>query len=386
MPRALFGTHLAGSAGKPLPPRAGAIRLWDAGVTWRELEPKRGRINWAPLDAAVAAAERTGAQDIMWVHGSTPKWAAKDPTAAGLYGPGTSSPPEAKAYLSFLRAIAQRYQGRITSYQVWNEANLNIFYRGSAESMAELTRRAKEVLRKADPDAELVGASTTIRRKGPVKAWYGEYADALAERDWPVDAMAIHLYPKADEGVGTRAAYARLMKDWLTERGWRGPIWDTEVNYGDRRDFAEVKVLVPQARAAAWVARTYLDSLALGIERVYWYSWSDHLLGVDQVDAETGEVLPAGRAFLTVQEWLDGAFWQGCHGELVNPTGRKAAVTRCDIALSDGTAGRILFSHGGTAAVKPPDGAKSVCGVDGSCRALPAGKLAVGASPVLVRS
>lgn len=386
VPVELFGTHLGRAAGgQPMPPRAGAIRLWDAGVTWRELEPTQGVINWAPLDAAVTAAEKTGARDIMWVHGSTPQWAAKDPSAAGLYGPGTSSRPDAKAYLSFLRAVAQRYRGRITSYQVWNEANIHIFYRGSPASMAELTRRAKKVLDEVDPQAQLVGASTTIRRAGPVKPWYGQYVAALAERDWPVDVMSIHLYPKADEGVDTRAAYARFMKSWLADRGWRGPIWDTEVNYGDRRDFAEVKVRIPQPRAAAWVARTYLDSLALGIDRVYWYSWSDHLLGIDQVDARTGAVTPAGQAFLTIQDWLDGAHWQGCQGELVHPTGQKGAVTTCDLTLADGSRGRILFSHGRSAAVKTPDRATSVCLLDGSCAAAPTGRLKVSASPVLVR-
>ena len=39
--RELFGTHVKGLASgtQPLPPRAGAVRLWDAGVAWRELEP-----------------------------------------------------------------------------------------------------------------------------------------------------------------------------------------------------------------------------------------------------------------------------------------------------------------------------------------------------------
>ncbi len=163
------------------------------------------------------------------------------------------------------------------------------------------------------PSATLVGASTTI---APVRArstpGTGEYTRALAALDWPVDAMSVHLYPVADQGVGTRAAYIRMIKPWLAKRGWTGPVWDTEVNYGDRRDFASQIVVVPRPRAAAWVARTYVDSLALGIDRVFWYSWNDHLLGIDQVDAQTGEILPAGQAYLTVQQWLTDAWWQGC--------------------------------------------------------------------------
>ncbi len=385
--RELFGTHVGALAAgdQPLPPTAGAIRLWDSGVSWRELEPARGEVDWGPLDSAVAQAEQVGAADIQWVHGSPPRWAALDPEAPGIYGPGTSSAPDQDAYLEFLRQVAERYRGRITSYQVWNEANIRIFYRGKPEYLAELTLRAKAVLAEADPDALLVGASTTVRAAGPVKPWYGKYSAALAERGWPIDAMAVHLYPLAHQGVGTRANYVRTMRSWLAERGWTGPVWDTEVNYGDRRDFAEQKVTVPQERAAGWVARTYIDSLALGVERAYWYSWNDHILGIDQVDADTGEILPAGQAYLTVQQWFDGAYWQGCAGELMKPTGDAGAVTTCDLTTSDRRPGRILFSHRGAATVPLPEGAEQVCRLDGSCEPVEGASVEVGANPILVR-
>jgi hypothetical protein len=387
VPRELFGTHVGNLASgqENLPPTAGAIRLWDSGVTWRQLEPVQGEINWAPLDTAVAQAEEIGAADILWVHGSPPQWAALDPQAAGLYGPGTSSAPDEEAYLDILRQVAERYKGRITSYQAWNEANIKIFYRGKPEYLAELTLGAKRVLDEADPEALLVGASTTVRSAGPVKPWYGKYSAALAERGWPVDAMAVHLYPLADQGVGTRAAYVRLMKGWLAERGWTGPVWDTEVNFGDRRDFATEIVVVPQEVAAGWVARTYIDSLALGIDRVYWYSWNDHILGIDQVDEQTGEILPAGQAYLTVQDWFAGAYWQGCTGELTEPTGEDGALTTCDVTTGDGLPARIVFSHGAGGSIPMPEGATQVCRLDGRCEPAAGETLAVTADPILVR-
>lgn len=384
---ALFGTHVKSlaSGDQQLPERAGSIRLWDSSVTWRELEPVRGQIRWGALDSAVAQAQEMGARDILWVHGSTPRWAAKDKDAAGLYGPGTSSAPSERAYLAFLRKVAERYRGRITAYQVWNEANLTIFYRGTGASLARLIAKAREVLAEVDPDALLVGASTTVRRLGPVRTWYDQYATALARAGWPVDAMAVHLYPMADQGVGTRASYIRFMREWLAERGWTGPLWDTEVNYGDRRDFATIKVTVPQARAAGWVARTYIDSLALGVDRVYWYAWNDHILGIDQVDVRTGAVLPAGTAFLTVQQWLRGGRWRGCTGELVTPTGEEGAVTRCEVQTVEGPA-LILFSHGAATTVPMPAGATRVCQLDGSCAEPTGSSLPVGDNPILVRT
>ncbi len=385
VPRALFGTHVKnlGVGGQPTPPRAGAVRLWDSAVAWRQLEPARGRIDWRPMDRAVAAAEAMGAADILWVHGSIPRWAAEDPDSPGIYGPGTTSTPDTKAYLGFLRKVATRYRGRITSYQVWNEANISIFYRGTPAGMAELTERAHVVLERADPDALLVGASTTVRAKGPVRRWYDGYVRGLAERGWPVDALAVHLYPKAEQGVGTRAAYIRTMRAWLAQRGWTGPVWDTEVNFGDRRDFATTTVVVPQRTAAAWVARTYLDSLALGVQRVYWYAWNDHILGIDQVDARTGAILPAGRAYLTVQKWLDRATWHGCTGELMVPTGQSGALTTCRTTLRGGAPGLIVFTNRGTTTMANPGG--RICRLDGQCATLKGARLTVGPSPVLIR-
>ena len=383
----VFGTHvgLLATGTQSLPPRAGAIRLWDSGVAWRELEPAEGQVNWALLDTAVSQAEQTGASDILWVHGSTPAWAAKDPTAAGLYGPGTSSPPRKEPYLEILRKVAERYRGRITSYQAWNEANIKIFYRGRADYLAELTADAKTVLDEVDPDALLVGASTTVRAAGPVKDWYGKYTAGLAERGWPVDAMAVHLYPLAHQGAEERAGYARLIRAWLAERGWTGPVWDTEVNYGDRRDFAKEIVVVPQEQAAAWVARTYIDCLALGIDRVFWYSWNDHILGVDQIDPQTNEILPSGQAYLTVQDWLVGARWEGCEGELVEPTGDDGALTRCTLTTAAGAPAQILFTHRGTTEVDVADAASEVCLLDGTCAPAGGTPLEVTETPVLVR-
>lgn len=383
---ALFGTHVGDLATgtQPLPATAGAIRLWDAGVAWRLLEPRPGQVDWAALDRAVSQAESTGAREIVWVHGSPPAWAAQDPQSPGLYGPGASSPPDPAAYLRILRQVADRYKGRITAYQVWNEANIKAFYRGSAQEMAQLTAQAKGVLEQVDPEAALVGASTTVRRAGPVKSFYGEYTAALAELGWPVDAMSVHLYPVADQGVGTRAAYMRMIRPWLEERGWTGPLWDTEVNYGDRRDFASQIVVVPQARAAGWVARTYIDSLALGVDRVFWYAWNDHRLGIDQIDPATHEVLPAGQAYLSVQQWFADAWWQGCTGELMEPTGEAGATTTCSLQYGSGRRARILFSHGAATSVAMPAGARQVCRVDGSCVPATGEELPVGTAPVLV--
>lgn len=387
IPAAFFGMHvgLLGNANPPVPPKAGSIRLWDSGVTWRDLQPTKAEPDWTALDTAVQRAEQMGAQDITWVHGSTPQWAALDPKAKGIYGPGSSSAPKEKPYLDFLRLVAERYKGRIHSYQVWNEANIKIFYRGDPEYLAQLTSKSKDILAEVDPQAKLVGASTTVRAKGPVKSFYQQYSAELAKLQWPLDAMAVHLYPTAAEGPQTRAEYLRLIRAWLAERGWTGPLWDTEINYGDRRDFAKEVVVVPNSVAAGYVARTYLDSLALGVDRVFWYTWNDHLLGIDMIDPATSQILPAGQAYLTVQDWLSGATWQGCQGQIIEPADQSGLST-CTAQLADGKPASIMWTSQGEQTIDTPQGATEMCRLSGACKPVSTvAKVVITPEPVLFK-
>ena len=100
-----FGLHVAAIASSTPSVGVGAVRLWDAGVRWDQIETKRGQYNWAPLDAAVKNAEAAGASEILYVLGSTPKWAASTKSSTDLYGPGTASfPKKAKYYLDYAKA------------------------------------------------------------------------------------------------------------------------------------------------------------------------------------------------------------------------------------------------------------------------------------------
>ena len=72
-----FGQHVAGLAtAAPTSLTLTSVRLWDTGVRWDEIEKTRDRYDWATLDAAVANAETAGATDILYVLGSTPRWAS----------------------------------------------------------------------------------------------------------------------------------------------------------------------------------------------------------------------------------------------------------------------------------------------------------------------
>jgi hypothetical protein len=278
----------------------------------------------------------------------------------------------------WVRQVATRnvtvYNGAITAYQPWNEANLTTFSTGTPQEMAQLTKHAYDIIKSIDPAATVVAPSTGTRLGGPFKKFYPAYLRELKALGWPVDVWAAHTYPASLGTPVDRAALARLFLSVLAAEGAPDkPIWDTENNFGlagpgptnPDQDIVD-------ARAADWTARTYLDSLRLGISRVYWYAWGpeNDLVGIQM---NTGS--PAAKAYATLQDWIVGATYNGC-----SPATRNDVTCRF---AKDGKVFRIVYPERGRAAFKTK-GFSQVCSLDGTCKPVTKAKIRV-SGPVQLR-
>ncbi|MEZ5184671.1 MAG: glycosyl hydrolase [Candidatus Nanopelagicales bacterium] len=355
-----FGMHVAslGSGVKP-GQSVSAVRLWDSGVRWDQIETKKGKYKWAALDRAVSTAQASGAREILYVLGSTPSWAASKFSSADLYGPGTASyPKKSKYYLRYAKAVAQRYKGRITAYQIWNEANTRSFYNGGKYNgwikLAKLTKQASKTIRGVDKQADIVAASSTVipTAKFQTESFFYRYLRELKKRKAKFDAVSVHLYPvNPKQGPDARVASIGAVRQVMRRVGLNKPLWDTEVNYGDRRNAAAQVVPKPK-KAATYVARTYLDSARYGIDRTFWYGWDIDVLGISLTNSD-GSPTRAGTAFTNVRDWMTAGSWKGCT--------TKAKVTTCKVGTS-----RIMFASK-SKSVKRPSGVTTVCKLTGSC-------------------
>jgi GH35 family endo-1,4-beta-xylanase len=369
-----FGLHVASlGAGATPAVSVKSVRLWDAGVRWDEINPKKGQYNWAPLDRAVSAAEAAGATEILYVLGSTPSWAASTFSDVDLYGPGTASyPKKSKYYLRFTKKVVKRYKGRITSYQIWNEANTRSFYNGGKFDgwikLAKLTKKASKTIRSIDRKADVVAASSTVIPVASfqTESFFYRYLRELKKRNVKFDAVSVHLYPvNPKQGPDARVASINAVRRVMKRVGLKKPLWDTEVNYGDRRDPARLVVPKPK-KAATYVSRTYLDSARYNIERTFWYGWDINVLGISLSNPD-GSPTRAGQAYLNTRDWMLAGSWKGCK--------TKGKVTTCKVGKT-----KILYASK-KKTVKRPSGVTQVCKLTGKCSAA-GSKIKVSAAPI----
>ena len=214
----------------------GSIRLWDAGVTWRDIETSPGVYDWSRLDTLVRAAQAHHTQ-VTLVLAMTPSFYAEAPSLP---------PTDLARYRDFVRATMTRYRSfegsrGVIDYQVWNEGNVSTFWTGTPAQLARLTQIVDQVRDQVDPAATVVAPSFAVRLPGQ-RRWLSAYvAQRVGGRPvWSYfDVTALSLYPKATYGArtgGPEDAVAMLgnVRHRLAAAHVPAsvPLWATEINYG----------------------------------------------------------------------------------------------------------------------------------------------------------
>ena len=135
-------------------------------VYWSQIELQKGQFDFTVLDSEMKAAAASGIPVMPVVLGA-PAWAAAPPE--GL----NSHPSDVADYGHFLAVLAVRYGTHgsywsqqsgpsmpITKWQIWNEPDLDVYWRADGRSWefsyVPLLRAARVALAGADPKARVV--------------------------------------------------------------------------------------------------------------------------------------------------------------------------------------------------------------------------------------
>jgi hypothetical protein len=369
----LFGLHVPTIADGTVPTVPyGSVRLWDSGVSWGMVERSRGRYSWAGLDRAIASANAQNVE-IVYVLGSTPRWAAANPRQGTYPNRGAASNPRNLAdWRRWVTQVVTRHGDSIDAYQIWNEANLKTFWQGTPRQMAVLTLEARKIIRRLDPTAKVVAASTSVRLSSAYQRFFPEYLAELRKRRWPVDVFAIHSYGPSSASPAIRATYiARTRAALRKAKAPKRPLWDTEINYGLAGPGPRFPARsITGWQASAFTSQTYLDSLRLGVARTFWYAWlpRNNLLGITMFDGTVGAA-----AYRTTHDWVIGASVACSNSAL-----RICYVTR------NGVPSQIAWkSAGPRASYTVPPFATTSCDATGACQPVtPGSVVSIGRMPI----
>ena len=347
--------------------RANGAQTVRIDVSWRMLEPDAPGVfsPWGlrTVDNAISMAASRGLRPLVTVW-MTPKWA----TGSDDERVPPTSPAALAAFTDLTTRLADRYDGVVDGYEMWNEPNSNDFMRGADPVVyAKLLAAGYAGVKAGSP-------ATPVVFGGPMfvdDVWVSKVLAAGAAGKY--DVMGVHPYqaiadeaPEApDDGSKWRMNHLPALLRVMTAHGDGGkPIWFTEFGWSvhpTQANAANWERGVSQAVQADYLLRT-LDMVTRdypSVTRVYWYN--DRATTADPSNTGYGLVntdgtpVPALAAFGARPATATGSAlvpmnptrvydsgWSADAGVAVGVLGRGSSRQVSITNGRDGTTGRVL--------------------------------------------
>lgn len=381
VPDTLFGVTINSGTGAMPAFQVGAVRFWDGGTRWSEIQRERGEFDWSTSDRLIDGAEQAG-KPALFVFGGTPSWA--NPTGPkGPYPEGTPAPPVDLAdWDAYVRAVVTRYRGRIEAYELWVMANDRRFYAGDVATLVEMTKRAADIIRPVDPDATLVCP-------GMGQLWKTEGIDflerfaALGGYDH-CDVAGVKLYQRvASDPPETLLRLTAEIDRIMHAAGIHPRLWSTGTSYS-----ITLQRPLDETTARNHAVRFYLVGIfarKVNLERMYFYNWGGTKIPI-VLQPVGGVPTSAALAVEQLQRWLRHARSRSCgHGA---QAGLPDNVWQCEFTVKESGQDRdatIRWTDNGTATITAGARTEEVRHLDGRARLVrPGDALALTEEPVLI--
>ena len=194
-PDSPFGTHVAAVVPEPTNPflaseAMGArwVRLHDFGdfCHWHVVEPEQGQFVWR--DAEINELRRRGFM-ILANLGHPPRWAGRPHPKEQDHASWTSAPPrDMMEWENYVFKTVEHFRHRIQHWEIWNEPYWKEFFSGTPEEYAGLLKVAYRAIKRADPQAVVLGGCFSLEAEEWTQRVLAQ--DAL---DF-MDALTYHVY------------------------------------------------------------------------------------------------------------------------------------------------------------------------------------------------
>jgi polysaccharide biosynthesis protein PslG len=260
-----------------------------ADFSWPVMQGGRGEpLDFTRSDALVRRATLRNVS-LLPVVNEAPRWAR-------AYKRREKSPPRRSSdYASFIAGLVERYgpsgsfwtenptlpKRPLREWQIWNEPHLRSYWDAPEKSRwgypagyGKLLRSAYRAVKVRDPGAKVVLAGITQRAWEEIEELY-----AVGRIKGAFDVAALQIFPQT---VRRSVLATKLFRDALRARGdRRKPIYLTEISWpASKGRTPRVRWLAHEtsrsmaAKLATAYGRLAKNRRALGLERVYWFTWA----------------------------------------------------------------------------------------------------------------
>jgi hypothetical protein len=308
-----FGMHVNKAADLPtLTSQAGTIRFWDNGTDWISICPQPTACDWSTFQTYLSYASEH-CLDVIYTFGRVPLW--ENPSGPTYRHAWATNVANIDDWKSFVTQVVQHSNGRIKYWELWNEPNVLGFWSGTNKQLIALAQSAYTIIKATYPDSAILLPPTSDPN------WTRNYLSAGGGRY--ADIMTFHGYPRGtpEEYVSMISAFRSI----FSKSGYsQFPIWDTEGNWAD----GNPAYANNPDEDAAWVARSIVLQMSMGVRRFIWYGWdfcNDASCYANLWTPTTGVRKP-GIAYETIGRWLEGAFVGQCRN--ISDTVWSCPVTR----------------------------------------------------------
>jgi len=359
---------------------------------WCQVQPEPGAFQFAQASKNLEYLDRHGMPILGQLFG-TPTWAAASPLprAKGY----TGLPPRWDDFARYVRETVSHYKGRISHWEIGNEPEVSVFWRGSPEEFAEYCRIAYQEAKAADPACLVMAAGNTT----PPWVWHERAAKAGAWK-W-CDVVSIHLTYNAKKSTeANEREFASVLghfRELSAQYGATGkplPIWNSETGISDSPwlsdldpDTAPIEEALPdQVRAELGAIRVVQGEIlmqAMGIEKHFLYFQTPMKPSVLE-DVDTLEYTGAPRPKALTRAVLDAFLAKAVPvGPYVKrpEAGLWAFAWR---APSGGSLAALWCEDGNRVVLEAPDGLTAVLDLFGAPKPI-ATRLEIGEEPVFLR-
>lgn len=239
---------------------------------WSRCETAKGTFDFTWLDRVVDSIVRAGVQPWFNLGYGNQLYTPDAPDSFAVGWVPLRSVEARRAWVRFVRALAEHFRGRVRHWEIWNEPDIKMFWKPekpSPEGYVELVRLTAPVLRAAVPNAVLVGgAFSDIHANYPLHC----LELGLAQH---VDRLSYHPYqllPEAKYEQRVTALRALLKRYKPSLALWQGecgcPSQEGGVGALSWAQWTE-------NRQAKWLLRRTLNDLRLQLELISYFHLVD---------------------------------------------------------------------------------------------------------------